>query len=84
MSMKNLFFVLTFALFFTACSSKVQTNKIPNDKKYNLPLSSNYKESKMNEMERENFSLILQEFFAPREKIEEEKNLWKTGMEYFK
>ncbi|MEB2821932.1 hypothetical protein [Campylobacter upsaliensis] len=44
--MKNLFFVLIFALFFTACSSKVQTNKIPNDKKYNLPLSSNYKEPK--------------------------------------
>lgn len=82
--MKKLIFMLTLALFFNACSSKVQTNKIPNDKKYNLPLSSSYKEQKMDEMEKEKFSLSLQEFFAPREKIEDEKNLWKTGMEYFK
>ena len=37
--MKFLKLSLIFAClaFFVACSSKVQTNKIPNEKKYNLP-----------------------------------------------
>lgn len=83
MSMKKFIFLLSLALLFSACSSKVQTNKIPNDKRYNLPLNSNYKEPKMNEMEKEKFNLTLQDFFSPKEKIEDEANLWKTGMGYF-
>lgn len=81
--MKKCIFLLSFTLLFNACSSKVQTNKIPNDKKYNLPLNSNYKEPKLDEMQKEKFNLALQDFFTPKEKIEDEANLWKMGMGYF-
>lgn len=81
--MKHFIVVMSAILLLSACSSKMQTNKIPNDKKYHLPLKDDYKEPKMNEMEEEKFSLFLQKFFAPKT-TEEEKNLWKTGAEYFK
>ncbi|EAK3496106.1 hypothetical protein ABZL51_001622 [Campylobacter jejuni] len=68
---------------FIACSSKVQTNDIPNDKKYFLPSETSNKEVKIDPQILEDFNLALKDFFNYKEKKENEQNIYKTGMRYF-
>ncbi|BEJ76125.1 hypothetical protein RMP56_001749 [Campylobacter jejuni] len=68
---------------FIACSSKVQINDIPNDKKYFLPSETSNKEVKIDPQILEDFNLALKDFFNYKEKKENEQNIYKTGMRYF-
>ncbi|ECK2550133.1 hypothetical protein FQW77_08640 [Campylobacter jejuni] len=74
---------LIFILLFSACSSKVQTNDLPNDKKYILPTKNFNKEVAIDVQVLEDFDLTLKDFFKTKEKQEDETNIYKTGMRYF-
>ncbi len=86
--MKFLKLSLIFAClaFFVACSSKVQTNKIPNEKKYNLPKisSGELKEQALNSRELQSYSIALEEFFKAKKQDEEKEeplDIYQVGIE---
>ncbi len=62
--MKMRFFAmnLLIAMSFCACSSKVQTNKIPDDKKYILPKNTSAKELRLNTQSQNSFEEALRTF----------------------
>lgn len=73
--MKKVFFALMicFSFFaFSACSGKVQTNKIPNDSKYVLPkLTKKEKIEYVQTQELQDFSIFLEKFFGQKRSITE-------------
>lgn len=79
----NFSFIAFLIIFLNACSSKVQTNKLPDEKKYNLPQTKNYKKAEISDEIINDFDNSLKAFFKYKEKIEDNKNIYKTGMEYF-
>ena len=74
------------------CSSKVRTNKIPNEKKYTLPkkTSNELKEQALDSKELQGYSQALEEFFKRKFKQDEEKDeifdVYQIGIDkgYFK
>ncbi|HEE9532893.1 TPA: hypothetical protein R8E37_001471 [Campylobacter coli] len=84
--MKNIINFSFFAflmIILSACSSKVQTNKLPDEKKYNFPQSKNYKKAKIGDEIVNDFDNSLKDFFKYKEQFEDNKNIYKTGMGYF-
>lgn len=94
---KILYVIVTFifAFVFTACSGYVQTNKLPNNVKYNLPKksSSNLRSEALNTKELSEFSATLEEFFGKKrisnddsEEEAEKRGIYQIGIEkeYFK
>lgn len=79
---KYIFLALSCLFFLNACSSKVQTNELPNEKKYFLPKTSQNKELKIDSKILDDYDLALKDFFNFKQK-EEEKNIYKIGMRYF-
>ena len=83
-----------FVFVFTACSGYVQTNKLPNNVKYNLPKksSSNLRSESLNTKELSEFSATLEEFFGKKrisddsEEAVEVRGIYQIGIEkeYFK
>lgn len=84
-----------FVFVFTACSGYVQTNKLPNNVKYNLPKksSSNLRNETLNTKELSEFSATLEEFFGKKrisndnnDEEAEQRGIYQIGIEkeYFK
>ncbi|EAH8851392.1 hypothetical protein CDJ58_07075 [Campylobacter lari] len=82
--MKKFFFILLNILFFIGCSSKVQTNDIPNEKKYFLPKNNSNSEVKIDSNVLIDYDKTLEIFFNVKKNEEEKKDIYKTGMRYFK
>lgn len=62
-----------------ACSSKVQTNKLPDDKKFILPKNSNSKqELTISTKIKRDFEQSLKAFFKVKDK--EEENIYDIGL----
>lgn len=78
--MKGLKFIafISLAFFISACSSKVQTNKIPDEKKYILPYNTQGKEVKINTQNQKSFEEALRAFFKVKD--EEQENIYDIGL----
>lgn len=61
------------SLVFFGCSGKVQTNKIPNDKKYHLPkkVQNSTEEYPMDSKVVQSYSVALEEFFKTKKADED-------------
>ncbi|MBX7491240.1 hypothetical protein [Helicobacter turcicus] len=73
--------IITLSLTFSACSSKVQTNKIPQSTKYHLPNTSITLKSSVDENTKRDFENTLNAFFKTNEKGELESNIYKVGIQ---
>lgn len=82
--MKQILLIFLNALLFLACSSKVQTNTLPDEKKYILPKNTSSKEVKISDEGKKEFEQSLKEFFKVNEK--EQENIYDIGLNrgYFK
>ncbi|WP_416861204.1 hypothetical protein [Helicobacter ganmani] len=64
MSKNILLFISLFSMLFIAgCSSKVQTNKLPDSKKYHLPTTNTNQTLNIDKKEKDSFESALQDFF---------------------
>ena len=70
--MKKISLVLVLTFIFIGCSGKVQTNKIPDDKKYSLP--KNYKQlsdrEQLLELEKVKYDEYARDFFKVQKNIQ--------------
>ena len=58
-----LFACLLSAFVVAGCSSKVQTNKLPDSKKYHLPIVNSERTLSINKKEKDSFESALEDFF---------------------
>lgn len=90
--MKFLIFISTIGVIglvlvaFSACSSRTQTNKLPNDTIYHLPESTRNQIAAIASPLKDDYDEALMQFFKVREQEEEEKNIFDVGLKgkYFK
>ncbi|WP_276883756.1 hypothetical protein [Campylobacter cuniculorum] len=76
--LKKLFLSFVLILSFCACSSKVQTNKIPNQKNFVLPKNTDTKELFIKDEDKKGFEESLRAFFKFKDK--EEESLYDIGL----
>lgn len=87
--------LIIIAVFIGGCSGYVQTNKLPNNVKYNLPKkkSASLRSEALNTKELTDFSNALEEFFGKKRIVindndeeAEKKGIYQIGIEkeYFK
>lgn len=55
---------LSLAFLVAGCSSKVQTNKLPDSKKYHLPTTTTNQALNIDKKEKDSFESALQDFFS--------------------
>lgn len=63
MKQNILLFVCLFSILVAGCSSKVQTNKLPDSKKYHLPTTNTNQTLNIDKKEKDSFENALQDFF---------------------
>lgn len=70
------------ALLFSACSGKVQTNPLPQEKKFHLPTnSSNSKVNVVSEKDKDDFDTFASEFFNKDKQDELNKSIYYIGIQ---
>lgn len=76
MSKNILLFIGLFSMLFIAgCSSKVQTNKLPDSKKYHLPTTTTNQTLDIDKKEKDSFESVLQDFFLQDFTYEEDNGI---------
>lgn len=80
--MKKISLVLVLTFIFIGCSGKVQTNKIPDDKRYSLP--KNYKQlndrEQLLEIEKVKYDEYARNFFKVQKNEEIERSIYYIGI----
>lgn len=74
--------LLTFLI--AGCSSKVQTNKLPDSKKYHLPIVNSERALSINKKEKDSFESVLEDFFLKDFAYEGKilnKDIYQIGLE---
>ncbi|RAX56491.1 hypothetical protein CCZ01_09355 [Helicobacter monodelphidis] len=80
--MKVFFLSCAMALILSACSSKTQTNPLPNEKKYFVPKNMQMiLKNEVNLTAIENFDLAAEEILMRRNKGAYEKTIWQIGLD---
>lgn len=74
------FFIALLPLTFSACSGKVQTNKLPQTAKYHLPNATAPLKQDIDEATRISFENALKDFFKIKEN-DNSVNIYKVGIE---
>lgn len=73
-------FLLFILILFSACSGKVQTNKLPQTAKYHLPNATTPLKQGIDEATRMSFENALKDFFKIKEN-DDSVNIYKVGIE---
>lgn len=81
---------LLLAFLVAGCSSKVQTNKLPDSKQYHLPIVNSERALSINKKEKDSFESVLEDFFSKDFTYEEvngekrkilNKDIYQIGLE---
>lgn len=81
--MKTIILSIFITLFFLGCSGKVQTNKIPDDKKYNFPMEyeTNLDITTTLNKEKAKYNDYAKDFFKVEQRKEINKSIYHIGMQ---
>lgn len=76
--MKAFILALSLAIFFSACSFKTQTNKLPESKKYHFPTNTQEKSHSVSEASKNEYEQALRAFFGV--KNTDEQSIYEIGL----